>query len=404
MLQELDLRRWFWPALALVSLITLVVQLPGPHATAWHFFDDAAQLLSGNGPSGYTGGLHLYRDRPDLQFGPLSIVAALPLTLLGHTTGTWLAMVTASAAGLLALALLLDALEALRPGFRDEVSPAVLLVAGATVVITWGDVAVRTAHIDDALAWLAVCAALRWCARSRPWAVTLALAVAAAAKPWAIMFAPLALLPLATAGNPPGIWTSASRHVLANRAGVARVAMVGALAALTWLPFILAEPATLETSEFTITNDPTSVLRALGVTEAGTPSWARPAQMFGGLVLVALLVLVRRWPAAVLAGVAWRLLLEPGANRYYTVGLVLGALVVELLARRDRIPWLTVAAAIVLELTALPGFPAVPGHTLRLICVVLALVAAVRAVLPRRARHDDLRAYEAEPSPTAVSS
>jgi hypothetical protein len=382
-----------WPSLVLVSLLTLVVQLPGPHATAWHFFDEAAGLLMGSGPAGQTDGLRLYGDRPDLQFGPLSIVVAAPLTLFGATAGSWLAMIIASAAGLVALALLFDSVDSLRPGFKADAPPAVLLAAGATMVIAWGDVAVRTAHIDDAIAWLAVCAALRWCAaqqngRGNPWAVTLALAVAAAAKPWAIIFAPLALLPLARSlpTNRAGIGRVVPvgiRRITPR--GVGRVVLVGALAALTWLPFILAEPDTLDIGDFGIVNDPTSVLRALGITDPTTPSWARPAQLIGGAAIVGLLVLAKRWPAAVLAGVAWRLLLEPGANRYYTIGLVIGALMVELLARRDRIPWMTIAGALTLELTGLPDFPAVPGRTLRLTCVVLALLAACVSRLPRHA-------------------
>lgn len=352
-----------WPVFVAVGTVTLVVQLPGPHATAWHFFDDAAQLLLlGDGPAGQAGGLHLYRDRPDFQFGPLSIVVAAPLSFLGPTAGSWLAMLAASAAGLLALALLLDAVEALVPGFRREVPPPVLLLGGATVVIAWGDVAVRTAHIDDAIALLSIVAAVRWCALGRSWPATLALAVAAAAKPWAIMFAPLALLPLPV-----------------NRAGIGRVGLVGGLAALTWAPFVLAEPQTLDTSEFGILNDPTSVLRALGIADATTPAWTRPAQLAGGMIVVTGLVVARRWPAAVLAGMAWRLLLEPGANRYYTIGLVLGALLVELVHRRSRLPWMTVTAAAVLEMTAFPGAPAVPGRTLRMACVVSALAASVAA-------------------------
>jgi hypothetical protein len=383
-----------WPTLTLLSVAVLVVQLPGPHATAWHFFDDAARLLVGDGPAGDATGLHLYRDRPDFQFGPLSIVAALPLALVG--AGAWGAMIVSSVAGLVALALVLDAVERLRPGFRATVDPAALLVAGATAVVTWGDVAVRTAHIDDAIALVALAAALRWCALGRGWPVAVAVAVAAAAKPWAIVFAPLALLPPpvrsqarsaagpGTGPRPAGDEGSGSASVGRLIGPLARFAAVGAFAALTWAPFVLVEPLTLDTSEFRISNDPTSVLRALGFDDPATPLWVRPAQLVGGTALVALLVARGRWPAAVLAGIAWRLLLDPGAHRYYTVGLVLGALFVELLARRGRVPWFTVAAAVTLEVTALPGVPVVPARTARLVCVVAALVAAVAVDLGGR--------------------
>lgn len=376
----------FWPAMILVSALCLLVQLAGPHATAWHFFDDAAGLIVGDGPAGQASGLHLYRDRPDLQFGPLSILVATPLSWFGPTVGSWLAMVLASAAGLLTLGLLLDAIDRLAPGFCATVPRAVLLTAGTTLIVTWSDVAVRTAHIDDAIVLVALTAGIRWCAAGRSQPAVLALAVAAAAKPWAIMFAPLALV----ADGGTGFGRERRGRGLAGWGSLAlpvgRVALVGGLALLTWLPFIVAEPKTLDTSDFTITNDPTSVLRALGVADAATPSWARPVQLLGGLTVVALLVVLRRWPAALMAGVAWRLLWEPGANRYYTVGLVIGALLVELLGRRGRLPWMTVLAAIVLELTAVPGFAAVPGRTLRLVCVVAILVAAFRVPLADRLR------------------
>ncbi|MCP4454341.1 MAG: hypothetical protein GY809_23020, partial [Planctomycetes bacterium] len=72
------MRRMFWPVLVAASVVVMVVQLPGPHATAWHFFDLAADLLVGRGPDGDGWGLALYRDHPELQFGPLSIVVAAP--------------------------------------------------------------------------------------------------------------------------------------------------------------------------------------------------------------------------------------------------------------------------------------------------------------------------------------
>jgi hypothetical protein len=348
-------RALLWPSLACVSMIVLLVQLAGPHATAWHFFDDAARLLIGTGPAGDGSGLHLYRDHPELQFGPLSILAAVPMSLLGTTAGPWAAMVAASIAGLVAFSLILDAVELLRPGLLRDCPPAVLLVGGATVVITWGDVAVRTAHIDDAIVLLAMAAALRSCAGGHGPATMLSLAVAAAAKPWAIMFAPLALVP-------PG------RRLL-------RALLVGVIAAVTWAPFVIAEPRTLDVGDFVIENDPTSVLRALGVDDPATPPWARAVQVVGGTAVVALLVAARRWPAALAAGVAWRLLFEPGAHRYYTIGLVLGLLLVELVVRPRRLPLATVAAAVTLELTASPAMPDLPGRYLRLACVLAVLLA-----------------------------
>jgi hypothetical protein len=335
----------------------VVAHLPGRHATAWHFFEDAADLLFGGASGGDPGGLHLYAEHPELQFGPLAILAAAPFTALGRAAEP-AAMVAASILGLLALALVLGAVDRLRPGSVASAPAPVLLVAGAVAVVTWGDIAVRTAHLDDALALLAVSAALRWCAGGDPGrAVVVALAVAAAVKPWAIVFAPLAA-------------------VAAGHRRWDRVAIVGVAVGATWAPFVLAEPSTLDAGRYRITNDPTSVLRALGVDDPSTPLWVRPAQLVGGLAVVALVVAARRWPAALLAGVAWRLLLEPGAHRYYTAGVVLGLLVVELVRDASGLPWRTVLAAVVLELTALPGAPERAAGVLRLVCVLALLVTA----------------------------
>jgi len=348
-----------WPTLTFLSVAVLAVHLLGPHATSWHFFHDAARLLVGDAPGGEATGLHLYRDRPDLQFGPLAVLVALPLSVLGPTGGAWAAMVLGSVLGLVAFWFLLDAAIALRPELRAPSAAPSLLAAGAVFVITWGDVAVRTAHIDDAIALAATAAALSATARGRGLGAAAALGLAAAAKPWAVAFVPLVLVP--GAGR---TWW--------------RAAIALGLPALTWAPFVLAEPATLDTADFVVRNDPASVLRVLGVHDPTTPSWARPVQLLGGVAVATLVVLRGRWHAAVLAGVAWRLLLEPGAHRYYTVGLVLGALIVELVARPGRVPWLTVAAAIVLELTAMSTAPDGSG-LLRAACVVAALLAAWRA-------------------------
>jgi hypothetical protein len=302
-----------WPTLTVLSVVVLVGHLPGNHATAWHYFHDAARLLLGDGAAGEGTGLRLYRDHPELQFGPLNVVVAVPLSLLGETGGSLVAMAAASASGLLALAWLLDAVRRVQPALLDATPRSTLLAAGAVFVVTWGDVAVRAAHIDDAIALAATAFALRAVAGREGWAAALALGLAAAAKPWAIAFAPLLL---AVPGR-----------------RVARSAALVAVPLLTWAPFVLAEPSTLDTAEHAIENDPTSVLRVLGVDDPTTPDWARPVQLGGGVLLVAGLVALRRWPAGVLAGVSWRLLFEPGANRYYTIGFVLGALMVELVAR-----------------------------------------------------------------------
>lgn len=340
-----------WVVVAIVSGIVLVVQISLPHATAWHFFEEAADLLVSD------RGLHLYGDRPDLQFGPLSIILALPFTAFGNA---WAAMIVFSALGVGVVWLLTDAVARLRP--RVDIPASVLLFSGSLFVVVWGDVAVRTAHIDDAITIAAAVAAVWALARGKPGWVVLALVVAGAAKPWGLIFAPLAAVL-------PGRWRGW------------RVVVVGVVAGLTWAPFVIADSGTLDASSFEIINELSSSLRVLGAAAATTPEWVRPLQLIGGFALAALLVGRGRWTAVVMAGVAFRLLIDPAANRYYTAGLVAGMLVFQLVRRPDRLPWLTMGAAVALEVGQFDGFPPTLAGWVRLV-VTVGLIALAWMVRP----------------------
>jgi hypothetical protein len=361
----------WWGVVVAASLLALVVQLPSTHATAWHFFDDAAHALTGDPPPGEDGGLHLYGEHPEYQFGPVAVVLAAPVARMPDAVDQLAAMLAASVLGLIAFASVIRTLVAT----GSSASRGVWTVTGVAFVVVWADVAVRTAHVDDAIALAATAVALAATATAtaetgtrtgRRAAVVIALGLAAAAKPWAIAFAPLVI-----AANGGRIHHRSLRDL----------ALVGVIAVAGWAPFVVADHATLDTSSFEIVNDPTSVLRAFGVDAATTPGWVRPAQLVGGFALAALAVTRGRWLAAVLAAVAWRLLLEPGAHRYYTAGFVLGALLVELRHRPRRVPVATLVGAVVLEVTAIPGGPEVLGRSARAAVVVLALVAA--CAIPR---------------------
>ena len=345
-------------ALSVLGAAVLLAQLPFTHATAWHFFGLAADLLVGDGPTGDADGLRLYADHPELQFGPVVVLAALPLTLPGSDVGELAAMALASALAVVVVRLLYDAIGLLHPG---AAAPRwwEAAVGGAVLVVTWGDVAVRTAHVDDAIALAATVAAVHALGCGRAGRATALLTLAAAAKPWAVVFVPL-------------LW------LFPGRSGWARPVVAAGAAVATWVPFVIAAPETLDAADFGITNDPTSVLRALGFDAATTPGWVRPVQLVGGLLAVGLVVLVGRWPGAILAGISWRLLFDPGAHRYYTVGFVIGALVLELTARPGKPPWFTVVGAVALELTAVPGGPVGPGQAVRLATIIGAFVAVAR--------------------------
>ncbi|NNC93483.1 MAG: hypothetical protein HKN80_13430 [Acidimicrobiia bacterium] len=347
------MRRHLWLLLTATSALVLIVQIPLPHATAWHFFEEATDLLLSE------RGLHLYADRPDLQFGPLSIVAALPLTALGRA-GSWAAMVLFSAVGIGIVWVLADSVRRIRPELDKEAFERVVLFAGVLFLVVWGDVAVRTAHIDDAITIAATAAAVNAIVRGRPWWAVVGLAVAGAAKPWGLLFAPLAA-------------------VLPGTRRWVRVLLVAGVAGLTWIPFVIAEPGTLDASSFEIANELSSSLRALGVSAATTPGWVRPVQLIGGTALAAALVWRGRWTAAVMAGVAVRLLIDPAANRYYTVGLVFGMLLFDLIRRPERLPWTALGAAAVLEFGQFEGFPPTLAGWGRMAVTVAVIGVAVTA-------------------------
>jgi hypothetical protein len=341
-----------------LSAAVAVAHAPGRHATAWHWFHDSARLLVGDPAVDGAGGLALYRDHPEFQFGPLSTAVSVPFSLFGLRVGSWLAIAVGSALGLVAVTAVAAAALRLRP---DAVGPARTrsLVTGAVVfVVVWGAVAVRTAHLDDAVALTATALAVWALTDRRPWWAAVLLGLAAAAKPWAVVFILLLLIA-------PG------------RFRLLRPVVAGALALITWAPFVIAEPATLDVRDFRIANEATSALRALGFTGEFAPDWVRPAQLLGGLALVGFLVLVGRWPAALMAGVAVRLVLDPAANRYYTAGLVLAVLVFEWVEFPERLPWLAAGSALLLEASQLSGMPSALGGWMRVVVVAAVLATAV---------------------------
>ncbi|MFN8124103.1 MAG: hypothetical protein U0237_16970 [Thermoleophilia bacterium] len=341
-----------FPELALMAAVTLAIGISVPHATSWHYFHDASVLLFSR-TSGEGGGLDLYVAHPEFQFGPVAVLAAAPFALVPSWIGHHAVLVAGTVLGMAAL-------TAIR--MLDPVPPSGAVSARAlgavTLAVTWSDVAVRTAHLDDALALSATALACLGIAHDRPRLTTVSLVVAVAAKPWAVVFAPLASVP-------PG----PRRHL--------RPLLVAAGAATTWAPFLVDDPATLRaTGAFKIANAPASALRALGVTDPWTPGWVRPAQFAIGTLLVASLCARGRWRAAVMAGLAVRLLLDPGAHHYYTVGAVAGVSIWEGWARPGRMPLWGAATAVVLEVTPTLPPPAFAG-TVRLGLLALLLLLAV---------------------------
>jgi len=265
---------------------------------SWHYFAQGADLLIHVGTPG--AGLQLYAAHPDLQIGPLALLAAVPLQAAGPVGGRVLAQVILTLLGPLLLVVLCRA----RPSAAGQlVTARQLLVTGLLVLPVWAQLATHFTHLDDALALAFTVGAVAAVIHRRGVTAALLLAAAVDAKPWALGFTVLLL------ALPAG---QRRRAALVTGAGVA----------IAWLPFLLADPRTLAAGGFTIDNADDSALRALGVHTGGTPAWDRPAQLLLG-VAVALLCLRRgRWAAVPLAVVATRLLLDPQTYGYYSSGLL----------------------------------------------------------------------------------
>jgi hypothetical protein len=250
-----------------------------------------------------------------------------------------------------------DVAAHVRPERPARTSRRIGLVAGMALVPIWDYLALGSLHIDDAIAMAAAVLAVWGVARRHPLVVAIALGAAANAKPWAVVFLPLAL----------AVPAEDRRRTL----GIA-----AALAFLPWLPFVFAAPGTVQTLRaFRIHNMSTSALRALGVHAASTPPWDRPAQLGLGLAAATIAVRRGRWPGVLLVGVSIRLLLDPGAHLYYTAGLVVAALVWDLLGSRWTIPWVTLLAAAALQIPRVLSAPPWLSGWLRLLVTVGAVVA-----------------------------
>lgn len=344
---------------AWTGLCSLVLAQPGGYS--WHYFADGARLLFGQHPAGLTaaGGLHLYVDYPQFQIGPLSFL----LARLVQPLGVHLAQLLMLAVGAWAL-LELERLAELLPtrphgGLGPLVSRRRLFLGQLLLVPLWVELAVHFSHLDDVLALAFSLAAVSATARRRSGWVGILLGAAVAAKPWAAGFLPLLLVLPATARRRQLLWALA-------------------LPAACWLPFVLADPATLTaTGQFTIHNAPDSALRALGVLTPRTPWWCRPSQLLVATAVGALAVRRGRWPAVLLAGVAARLLLDPGTYAYYTAGAVLAALVLDVLCPRSRRPVVTATAVVGLYLPQLLHLPPALCGQLRLATCLALLGLAV---------------------------
>ncbi len=139
-------RRTVWKLLsAWTALWALVHAASGGYS--WHFFALGGRLLTS--PAADRGGLHLYAAHPELQFGPLTLLVAVPLRHLDPWGGGGrvAATVLLTVLGLVVLAGLVRVRQ-----YTDRVHNSLLLLTGLLLLPVWCELATHYAHLDDALA------------------------------------------------------------------------------------------------------------------------------------------------------------------------------------------------------------------------------------------------------------
>ncbi|WP_432496425.1 hypothetical protein [Kineococcus gypseus] len=333
--------------LAAAALVPALVHLrDGALPGDWPFLAGGVEVLLGR--SG-TAPLDLYAASPATQIGPLPLLVAAPLVLLPAPVGPAL-LVALLALCLPACCALLEGSARAALGDSPWV-PCATLAGGLFAAVYWWRVAAEYAHPEDVLVAVALCAALRHLAHGRAGAAAVLLGLAASGKPWAVGLVPLAA---AVPGGGAPRWRCAAAAAL--------------VALLPWLPFLLGSPDTLGAlGGFRVDVWHTSPLGLLGVPAGPVPGWVRPAQFAAAGLTCALAVARGRWELGAVGAIAARLALEPQAWDYYFATLVVAALAADVLRRRHRGPWLTIAAVVVL-------------HDARWLADGVAVVAALQAL------------------------
>jgi len=364
-------RCWYLVVLGCWTLAAFV-HLGRNGGVAWHFLTQGSALLFDGAPdsAALPGGLHLYANYPQLQIGPLAFVITQGLRHLGPHQGVFVTEVVVSAAGLYVVHALMQIALTVRPelGQRPVAPHLTFLVGGAVFLFSWVELAATFTHLDDAVALVLAVLAVRAAIAGRPVLTGLSIGLATDAKPWALVFLPILFV------LPVRAWARAAACTLAT-------------IAVAWLPFALADHGTVAAMHYTIRNLPGSALRALGVSDPRTPSWDRATQLVIGWLLATAAVWRGRWPAVILLGVGARIALDPADHGYYTAGLLLGALLWDVLGTRRPVPLWTVTSFI-----ALTAVHAVTKDSELLGQIRLGLVIAFTAVI----------LFSAQPPATAI--
>jgi hypothetical protein len=366
------------------AVVVFVCWVPLQRPISWHWFELAARLLVGDEPpEDGPGGLHLYESHPEFQFGPVAVVATALIRLVGGGQAMMVARVLTAALA----PVVLWTLEGLA---RREFPPAdvprirrLSLLAGLILVPAWDLVAVRTVHVDDAIALSAGVGALAMARSDRPWGSASLLGLAVGAKPWAVAFLPIVL-------------------VLRRRRTQAFV-LAGALGSVVWVPFLAAAPGTIEAlRDYRLTVARRSALHLLGLDTAAAPEWLRPAQFVAILAVATAAVARGRWQGVIFVAMATRILLDPAVHSYHLTGLVVGAVAWDLTWCQRRWPMWTVCSGVLLA-TRLTAMPDDIAGAIRLGLSLTIIVAVLAGPARRLDRSADRAVRTQPPTDTALS-
>ena len=301
---------------------------------------------------------------PELQFGPIAVMATAAVRLVGRGEAMMLARLLTAALAPVVLWTLEDLARRERPPADQPTIGRLSLVAGMVLVPAWDLIAVRTVHVDDAIALAASVGALAMARRDRPWWSAALVGVSVGAKPWAVAFLPILLL---------------LRH---HRTKAILVAV--ALGTMVWIPFLVAAPRTVEElRDFRLAVATRSALHLLGFAAAAAPVWLRPVQ-FVAMVAAATAAVARgRWQGLIFVAMATRILLDPALHSYYLTGLVVGAVAWDLMWCERRWPLWTLLCPVVLLSTKVTAVPHGIAGAIRLL-LSLTIIVAVLAGSTRR--------------------
>lgn len=368
--------RWRYAFLVALSIAFALQHLRGT-GEDWHYFAVGSELLFGRHRSYMflPGGLHMYASYPELQIGPLSFLVAAPLRLLGGSDGrVAAALIMTLVAPLLVLVLERAARSVwgVSDGVGSRMAALTAFLGGVLLVQAWSPLAVIYGHLDDVLV-LSACTVAVWAvARNRPAVLGLAIGLGICAKPWGVVALPLIL-------------------ALPGRGRLKALLIASTLSAACWLPFVIADPATLSAIRPAVMTSPASVLSLFGVRAGGNaPAWVRPVQLAAALAVGGLAVLRGRWGAVLLVGVATRIGLDPQVFLYYSAGLVLAALAWDFMRSRRPLPVWTLATVVLLNDAYIVVHDPHTLAVMRLVVTAAMVAAAVAAPVlkPRIAENE----------------